>query len=68
MILQGTAGRATARLRGQAQYSFVLVAANDKGEEVRSEPVVVEATCRTLPRVLLLKCNRNPEVQWVGGN
>ena len=65
--LEGASGQKTAQLRGEGTYTFTLVATNDKGQEFRSKPVQVRASCRSMPaRVITFRfgCNKNPEVQW----
>ena len=66
--LQGVTGRTQARLRGQGTYEFTLVATDDQGGEVRSEKVVVEARCGLVRRIIVFPCNRQPQLEWVGGN
>ena len=65
--LDGASGQKTVQLRGEGSYTFTLVASNDRGQEFRSKPVVVEATCKGLPaRVITFRfgCNKNPQLQW----
>jgi hypothetical protein len=65
--LEGGSGQKTAQLRGEGTYTFTLVATNDKGQEFRSKPVEVQASCKGFPaRVITFRfgCNKNPELQW----
>ncbi|HLG54767.1 MAG TPA: protein kinase [Vicinamibacterales bacterium] len=65
--LEGGSGTKTAELKGEGTYTFTLVATNDKGQEFRSPPVDVMASCKGFPaRVITFRfgCNKNPELQW----
>ena len=65
--LEGQSGQKTAQLRGEGTYTFTLVAMDEKGQEVRSKPIDVRATCKGLPaRVITFRfgCNKNPELRW----
>jgi hypothetical protein len=65
--LEGQSGQKTAQLRGEGNYTFTLVATDDKGQEIRSKPVQVRASCKGLPtRVITFSfgCNKNPELRW----
>jgi hypothetical protein len=65
--LQGSSGQKVAELRGEGLYTFTLVAETATQQEVRSEPIMVQATCRSLGgRIIRLnpRCNRTPEVRW----
>jgi serine/threonine protein kinase len=65
--LSGTSGQKVAELRGEGLYTFTLVAETPDLKEVRSEPINVQATCRSLPgRIIRFnpRCNRTPEVRW----
>ena len=65
--LEGQSGQKSAQLRGEGNYTFTLVATDDKGQEIRSKPVEVRASCKGFPaRVITFKfgCNKNPELRW----
>lgn len=67
VALEGASGQKTAELRGEGTYTFTLVATNDKGQEFRSKPVAVQASCKGFPvRVITFKfgCNKNRELLW----
>lgn len=66
-MLQGAGGRRQARLRGEGTYEFTLVATNEKGEEVKSRTVIVEAKCSNIAGIIR-RCRKQPQLEWVGGN
>jgi len=61
--LTGGSGSRQARLKGEGNYSFVLVATDAKGEEVRSDPLAVTVKCSTF-QLATKRCKKAPEVEW----
>lgn len=67
--LTGGSGQKSALLLGVGTYEFRLIATNDQGQDVPSDPVRVEATCSRswFSEALtagLSGCKKAPQVQW----
>jgi hypothetical protein len=67
--LEGVSGQKTAELRGTGTYTFTLVATNDRGQEFKSQPVVIRAECNRswlaeLTTAGLAGCKSGLELVW----
>ena len=60
--LEGSSGQKRAKLKAKGTYSFTLIAKDDKGNEVASDPVSFEAFCTIRDTG---RCKDTPMVEWI---